>query len=268
MNRILLTTLLLGFTCAAWSADDPSRSRFSLMAGGFWPDVNTTARADGNGGRIGTKIDFESELGLADRKALFTGGLSFHAWDRHYFDFLYFDLSRSGTKPITIDINWKDQTYTRSTSIDTIFDTKVLRFSYGYAFIHDDHQRLMGQFGIHYTKVTAGLGGGPNAQRVEADTNVPLPVIGLAYDYSFTPKWSLSARGQIFRLNYEGIDGSLDNASLNVQYSFNQRFALFGGYNYYSIDVSTRKDHWNGAFEFDYYGPWLGIVAGFGEAPH
>jgi hypothetical protein len=270
MNKLLLIALMLGLSHAAWGAEseDPSRSRFSLMAGGFWPDVNTTARADGNAGRIGTKVDFESDLGLSDRKTMFTGGLGFRAWKRHYFDFLYFNLSRSGVKQIPLEINWKDQTFTRQAQLDSIFDTEVLRFSYGYAFIDNDRHRLLGQFGIHYTKVTAGLGAdASNIRRIDADTNVPLPVIGLAYDYAFTPKWSLSTRAQIFRLEFEGINGSLDNLSANVQYSFNPRFAMFLGYNYYSIDVSAKKDAWHGSFEFDYYGPWLGLVAGFGSAP-
>jgi len=269
---MLLIALMVGLAHAAWGAEaeDPSRGRFSVMAGGFWPDVNTTARADGNGGRIGTKIDFESDLGLADRKTMFTGALSFHPWKRHYFDFLYFDLSRSNTQQIPIEINWQDQTFTRQLSLDTIFETKVVRFSYGYAFIDDGHQRLMGQFGIHYTEVTAGLGvsGTSRGRRAEASSDVPLPVIGLAYDYAFTPKWSMSARAQVFRLEYEGINGALNNLNLNAQYSFNQRFALFLGYNYYSIDVDANKPHWNGSFKFDYYGPWLGLVAAFGEAPH
>jgi hypothetical protein len=267
MKKLLLIALLFGLAQSAFSADDPSRSRFSVMAGGFWPDVNTTARADGNGGRIGTKLDFESDLGLADRKAMFTGGLSFRAWDRHYFDFLYFNLSRSGRRTLDFDVNWQDQTFARQAQIDAIFDTEVLRFSYGYAFINSDRQRLLGQFGIHYTKVTAGLAGANVNRRVEADTDVPLPVIGVAYDYAMTPKWGLSARAQIFRLEFEGIDGALDNLVASVQYSFNPRFALFFGYNYYSIDVDADKDHWNGSFEFNYYGPWAGIVVGFGHVP-
>jgi predicted porin len=269
MNRLLLIALIsLGLGHAAWGADDPSRNRFSVMVGGFWPDVDTTARANGTGGRVGTQLDFESDLGLDDRDALFTGGLTFRLAKRHYFDFLYLDLKRSGQRTIDIDINWQDQTFMRQAQLDTIFDTEVLRFSYGYAFIDDDRQRLMGQFGIHYTKVTAGLGAaGANVRRAEADTDVPLPVIGLAYDYAITPKVGLSLRAQIFRLEFEGIDGALDNLSANVQYAFTPRIAAFVGYNYYSIDVDASKEHWHGSFEFNYYGPWLGVMVGFGEPP-
>ena len=37
---------------------------------GFFPTIDTHARADGNNGQIGTTIDFETDLGLEDSKTL------------------------------------------------------------------------------------------------------------------------------------------------------------------------------------------------------
>ena len=269
----LLSAALFGTLLAspvAWSEDDPTNSRFSIMVGGFWPDVDTTARADGDGGRVGTSIDFESDLGLDDRDALFTGGLSFRLAKRHYFDLLYFKLARNGVKTIDLEIDWKDQHFERQANIDSFFDTEVLRLSYGYAFVDNDRHRLLGQFGVHYTRVSAGLQ--PQTTQVqgvsvEADTDVPLPVFGLDYTFAITDKLLLNARAQLFRLEFEGIDGALDNLSLNLNYSFTPRIGAFIGYNYYSIDVDADADHWKGSFDFNYYGPWIGVVVGLGEAP-
>jgi hypothetical protein len=43
-------------------------ANFAFRIGGFFPQVDTKARADGNGGLLGTTIDFESDLGLDDSK--------------------------------------------------------------------------------------------------------------------------------------------------------------------------------------------------------
>jgi hypothetical protein len=266
VNKVLLSCLL--FICAypALSADDPQSSRFFLMAGGFWPDIDTTIRADGNGGRIGTQLDFESDLGLDDRDALPTAGAGMRLGGRHYIDVLYFKLARDGSHPIDIDISFRDQEFSRHTVIDSSFDTEVIRFSYGYAFIDNDKHLLMGQLGAHYTKVTAGLRrDNAGAVGVEATSDVPLPVIGLAYQYRFTPRLILDTRAQIFRLEYDNIEGALNNLSASLQFAFNRHFAAFVGYNYYSIDVDADADHWKGSFDFTYRGPWAGLTVGFGS---
>lgn len=266
MKRIAAIAALLLMSAAATADEDPMSSRFFVMLGGFWPDVNTTVRADGNGGRIGTRLDFESDLGLDDRDTLFTGGIGWRIAKRHFLDVLYFKLSRSGARTTDISFSFKDQDFSAQTTIDTYFDTEVFRISYGYSFIDSDRQRLLGQIGAHYTKVAAGIRrDAVGAIGEEASSDVPLPVLGLVYDYRFTPRFSVDLRAQIFRLNYEDIDGSLDNLSASLQYAFTPKVAVFAGYNYYSIDVDANRAHWRGSFDFGYKGPWAGVTVGFGE---
>ena len=105
MKAPLLATALLLPALAA--ADGESQSnKYFVMVGGFWPDVDTSVRIDGNGGRIGTQLDFESDLGLDDRDALFMAGAGMRIGERHYLDLLYFDLSRDSSHEIerTIEV--------------------------------------------------------------------------------------------------------------------------------------------------------------------
>lgn len=268
MKRIMLIGAAVFAIQPAFSADDPSDKRFSVAVGAFWPDVNTTVRLDGNGGRIGTELDFESDLGLDDRDTLFTGELAYRIGKRHHVDLLYFRLARDGEKTLDIDVSWGDREFFRQETIDSFFDTDIIRLSYGYAFIDNDRHRLMGQIGVHYTQVSAGLKRENVAEvRVEGKTDVPLPVIGLNYDYEFSDKVSLNLRAQIFRLEFDEYDGSLDNLSAALHYAFSPRWSAFVAYNYYKIDLDAEADRWNGSFEFGYHGPWLGVTAGFGSSP-
>jgi hypothetical protein len=266
MKTFLLCAALLLQSVTALAEEDAQSNRFFLMVGGFWPDVNTTVRADGNGGRIGTSLDFESDLGLADRDALFMAGAGMRLGERHYIDLLYFKLARDADHTIDRTIEFGDRVFEAQATVSASFETEVIRLSYGYAFISNDKHLLLGQIGAHYTRVTAGLSlRGDRSVSGEADSDVPLPVLGLVYDYSITPKVRLELRAQIFRLEFEGIDGALDNLTASVSYAFTPRISAMVGYNYYSMDVDAQADRWNGSFDFDYHGPWLGVMVGFGS---
>ena len=261
---VLLCCFLLPGVASAQS-EDPFDHRFSITAAAFWPNLDTTIKADGNGGRIGTSVDMESELGLKDRDTLFAGSATWNIARRHSLDLLYFELSRNGSRSVDRDIEFRDQTFPVSSAIHSLFETDVLRLSYGYAFIADDRQRLLGQFGVHYTKVTAGLDREGGSIRAEADTDVPLPVLGIAYERRLGEHFAFDVRAQIFRLEFEGIDGALDNAAINFYWAPARHVSMFVGYNYYKMDVDAEEDNWHGSFEFGYEGPWAGVLVGFGS---
>ena len=265
MKRFLLCAALL-LSTRAMAGADPQSAKYFVMVGGFWPDVNTTLRVDGNGGRIGTTVDLESDLGLADRDALFTAGAGMHIGDRHYLDLLYFNLARDANHPIDVDIDFGDQDYAAQLNLNTFFDTEVIRLSYGYALISNDRHRLLAQFGAHFTKVSVGMRLSSDREvSAEASSDVPLPVLGLDYSYSMTPRLRLDLRAQMFRLEFDDTDGALDNLTASVAYAFAPQVTAFAGYNYYSMNVDTADDHWNGSFDFSYQGPWIGFAVGFGS---
>lgn len=261
---VLLGCFLLSGAAFAQS-DDPFDHRWSISAAGYWPDVDTTIKANGNSGRVGTSLDLESDLGLKDRDALFAGGIVWNFARRHSLDLLYFELARNGNESINKDISFRDQTFPVQTTVHSLFETDVLRLSYGYAFIADDRQRLMGQFGVHYTQVTAGLDSDNGSVREEVNSDVPLPVIGFAYQRRLGERFAFDVTAQIFRLEFEGIDGALNNAAANFYWAPWQHCSIFVGYNYYSMDVDANKDRWHGSFDFGYKGPWAGVVVGFGS---
>ncbi len=127
-------------------------------------------------------------------------------------------------------------------TVNSLFETDVLRLSYGYAFIADDRQRLLGQFGVHYTKVTAGLDREGGSIRAEADSDVPLPVIGIAYERRLGEHFAFDVtRADIPPGSSKAYDGSLDNAAINFYWAPAQHFSMFVGYNYYRMDA--RRPH-------------------------
>jgi hypothetical protein len=161
-------------------------------------------------------------------------------------------------------IEFRDQTFGPQRTLRSEFETEIWRLSYSYAFVDNPRHRATAQVGMHYLRLAASLNGVEAANSAEASANAPLPVIGATYAYRFSPRWMLELRGQIFRLEIGDIDGSIDNFSAVVGVAALRSMSLFAGYNYYRVDVSLSKPHWDGATKVDYQGPWVGFVVGFG----
>jgi len=235
-----------------------------VMASGFWADINTVARADGNGGRIGTRLDLEKDLGFDDNKIRFVGGVAYQFNRRHGVVLSYFDLNRSANRTLTADIDFRDQTYERSTTLESTFDTEIWRLSYAYAFLDSPRHRATAQIGLHFPRIAIHLSRTEGTRNADAKADTPLPVIGLSYTYGFSPRWMLDLRGQIFRLQLDDIDGSIDNFSAALAFAALQNVSIFAGYNYYKMNVDISKRFWNGESQFDYQGLWVGTVIAFG----
>lgn len=271
MARIAFHTLLLIFLAAPAVAqvvgpDLSGGHTVSVMVSGFWADINTVARADGNGGRFGTRLDLEKDLGFDDNKVRFVGGVSYQFSRRHGMILSYFDLNRSAERTLTADIDFLDQTYERSTTLESSFDTEIWRLSYSYAFLDSQRHRATAQAGLHLPRIAVHLSRVEGTRNADANADTPLPVFGLSYTYRLSPRWMFDLRGQIFRLQLDDIDGSIDNFSAAVAVAAVQNVTIFAGYNYYKLKADISKRFWNGQANFDYQGPWVGTVIAFGGA--
>jgi hypothetical protein len=238
--------------------------KLSFMASGFWADINTIARADGNGGRLGTRLDLEKDLGFDDNKVRFVGGLSYQFNRRHAVILSYFDLNRSAQRTLSADIDFLNQTFERSTTLESSFDTEIWRVSYAYAFLDSAQHRATAQVGLHWPRIAMHLSRTEGTRNADASADGPLPVLGLTYTYRFSPRWMFDVRGQIFRLQMDDIDGSMDNFSAALAVAALQNVTIFAGYNYYKLKADVSKRFWNGQANFDYQGPWVGTVIAFG----
>jgi hypothetical protein len=238
--------------------------KWAVSAAGFWADVNTIARADGQGGRIGTRVDLERDLGLDDHNVSFIGGVSYRLNRRHGFELMYFELNRSAERTLTTNIDFLDEVFAPQTVIESSLDTEIWRLSYEYAFVDQPRHRATAQAGLHYVRMAAHLARSAGTRSAVASADAPLPVIGLGYAYRFSPRWMFEARAQLFRLQFDDMDGSIDNFSAAIGVAPLRSLNVLAGYNYYRINVDISKRFWNGESNLDYQGPWLGFVVGFG----
>src|SRR6185312_5185509 len=180
---------------------------------------------DGQGGRLGTRVDLEQDLGLDDHNLSFIGGVSYQFKRRHGFELMYFDLSRSAQRTLTTNIDFLDEVFAPQTVLASSLDTEIWQLSYEYAFLDQSRHRATAQVGLHYVRLSAHLGRSAGTRSATASADATPAVIGVA-----------------------------PLRSVNV----------FAGYNYYRMNVNISKRLWNGESNLDYQGPWVGFVVGFG----
>jgi hypothetical protein len=73
----------------------------------------------------------------------------------------------------------------------------------------------------------------------------------------------VDAQVQLFALEYENIDGNLQDYRLSVIWQPKTWLGLGVGYNQLSIDVDVDKKRFDGEFDWDYKGPMIFYNASF-----
>ena len=107
--------------------------RFGAQLGAFLTTRDTKIRLDSNVG-LGTEINLESDLGLESSTEVGRLDLFWRFKKRHRLDFNIFDLSRSGTSQLSIEIDYMGTIFEIGTTVASNFDITIYEVSYAYLF--------------------------------------------------------------------------------------------------------------------------------------
>jgi opacity protein-like surface antigen len=250
--------VLFALPLSALAANDPWNAPFTLQIGVLDAKADTTVRLDSNGGRLGTSLSFEGDLGVDEKKALPTFDMSWRINPYHGIEASYVSLKRDGARPINGTINWGEVTFPVSTVVNSTFDSDIIRLAYRYSFFNTGGSELSVLAGIHYTKLSTSLAGaGGVVASQEASVKYPLPTIGARYSGRFADNWRITGFGQLLKLKINEYDGEVLNLAGGVEWAFAPN--MFGGlgYDYYKYSLSSTKDNARGEFEFRFDGPKL-----------
>jgi hypothetical protein len=267
--RALVLALALGGSWAARA--DPLNDTFGISLGAFILSTHTTVRADGSPApgapvEVGTPFNVERELGISDRTSFRVDGY-WRFFERHKIRVMYFDESRSGQKSITDEIVFRGQTFPINTQVSAQFDTRVGELAYEYAFLRGEHYELAGSLGIHdltfKLQLTAVGQIVSQQQSARADSNSPLPVIGVHYVWEFYPQWSLDAMFQFFALKFQQYDGNLQDYNATVFYMPWKNFGFGAGWNEFRTSLNIDNASYDGHLAWRYGGVRLFFRASY-----
>jgi len=245
--------------------------KYWVELSGFWPDVNSTVQVSSKEHpNIGTKVDLESDLALADRKVLpaVNAGARFGHW---VIGAEYYSLHREGGRSITRDIVFDDATYHAGASINAGFDSDIYRLTIGYNIIQRENAELGVALGGHVTDFDvflngeATVDGNPVAQTRNRAHSVlaPLPTIGAYGGVEIMPRLMLGGRVDWLSLKVGDYKGRLWNAQIQANYRVWKSVELGLMYRYVDYKLDVEKERWLGTMTYRFNGPALVLRVGF-----
>ena len=243
----------------------PGEERFFFSGGVFLPNFDTNLRVDDKTLGAGTGIDIENDLGLKSDETTFWLGGYWRFAARHRLSVGYTQFKRDATATAKTDLTIGDEIFPAGASLNSEFKFKILPVNYAYSFMKREKFELAASIGLHWNSVdfdvkgSGSLGNQDLDANVSANADVPLPLIGLRFDYHFTPRWTAGLHGEFFALNIDadtfGFSGSLINLKLSTEYWIFNNVALGAAINYFNLDVDVDDNDWKGEFDYQYWGP-------------
>ena len=173
----------------------------------------------------------------------------------HRLQFGYFELGRDSTTTLLEDLPIGDEIFPAGTQIDVDSSLETWRFAYGFSLMNDAQKELGLLVGMHITKVDARVTAPETGQFVQSEIDTPLPVIGAFGSVALGEKTNLMARLEIFRMEFDVFEGSLNAAHLALNHYLTEKFGVGVGYNYFGMNLDSPEPGLRGSVELRHHGP-------------
>jgi hypothetical protein len=222
-------------------AGNPDSDNFTLRLGAFIiSSINTRLALSDAAGHGGQEVDLTKDLGIRNSLNVFRADAEWRFTARQKIQLTYFDINRSNSHVLTSSINWGDQTYPVSATVNAHFRTNIYKLNYGYTFFRNETntQEICGLVGIHVTGVNASLGlavAGVGAAAEGASITAPLPVFGLEWSARLSAKLTSHVSYEYFGLSLDNkYEGNLSDFQAMLEYGIVRYWNLGVGYNRYT----------------------------------
>ena len=183
----------------------------------YLPDRDTRLGVDGVISGVNEDFDFERATGVKQSDETLAIDFGWQFAKKWSLFASYFKSTGATGAVLTEDIEWKDVVFPAGSNTVIGQEFSVTRVFFGYEFDTSARHEIGIGLGIHQIKFTGFIHGeilttgGPNVSRAEiVGVEVPLPNIGIWYNYSISPNW-------VFRSHFEWMDAKLFNAPKNAR---------------------------------------------------
>lgn len=243
-----------------------------FRGGWFFPQFDTDLRVDS---RLdtGTRVNLEDDLGLEHSTHTWFAGAKWRFFKRHRLTVEYWKTERSASRGLSRAITVEDEVYQLGARMDTHFNLEMVPVSYSFSFLKSERHELAASLGVHWSRLEFGLLGSAsvpvNGAMEDGNTSVdirpdlPLPLLGLDYEFKVTDNWKLSTRAGYFSMDIKDVDGSLIAAGIETEYWLGKHVAAGFGVDYFKLGVRADLDSFRGDTEYSYVGPKAFFKLGF-----
>ena len=222
------------------------KDRFRVSLGAFYAESTTQARLGSSSGGTGVDVNFEDTLGLPARKTIGEVAAYWRISERWRVDLNYFRLTRKGSRTLTENLTWGDNTYTIGTTVNSSFEISDLRAGLGYSFFRTADKEVGIGVGLHSTAFKASLDSASAGAASESAT-APLPVLALYGNFALTDTWALKAGTDWLSLAYDKYSGSIRASVFDIVYQPFKQVAF--GVGMHSLNVRLGIDNPHSKFD-------------------
>ena len=228
---------------------------FELRAGLYFNNISSKIiRLPGDGGPA-EEIELEDVFGVDRRDDVLNAEAIWRFGHYHRIQVGYFELGRDSRTILLQDLTIGDETFPAGATIDVKADFEIARVAYGFSLMNDAQKELGVLVGVHMADVETLVRSEDTGQEVSSRADTPLPVIGIFGSVALGDRLDLGANIEIFRMEFDTYEGSLNAFNLNLTYYFTQRMGAGLGYNYFSMDLNSPEDGLRGSTQIRHHGP-------------
>jgi hypothetical protein len=228
--------------------------RFSLGLGFAVFSGFDTAIEYGAGGLISANLDLEDELDVDEESSSARIDAQYSFSRAHRLDLSYYDIRRDGTTTLLADSQVGDILFPAGAAVSTELDTTIYKIAYRYCFVTDPKTTISASFGIHWMAIDFQMETASSTLEESFSVDAPLPLIGLHWEYAFTPKWRLAVGTEALRFDLGEIRGVVNDTRLTIEHDTFEHLGWGIGYNAFSLDGHVDDGDENLELEYGYQG--------------
>ncbi len=211
-------------------------------------------------------LDPEGNLDLPEISSVTTIYGSYNFNQKHKIGFSFFSVNRESSI-FSFDKTFED---IRVVGDATISDTtNFYMLDYGYTLFNDDRSQIKLLVGIYsldlkYVFEAKGditIDGVTTSGSILEDANVfaPLPLVGLDFWFSFTPKWSMATQVSFVAGAFDDVSAVVVQTGINAQYKFNKNIGGVIGLTSFAADVVIEDNIEKQNISYAYDGLFMGL---------
>jgi hypothetical protein len=235
MRKALILLTLFALACL------PAQRASALLEveAYFWYMLPDGTIAVGSGGRSGTTLDLETDLGYADYEGV--PGLTVVVGDRHQVGLNYFSMELSSSDRVRQDSRFGPLTFPGGSKVSSDFEAEFARGFYRY-----DMGSSFARGGLiaggQYMDFSARLSSASAGQTTEEMTAV-IPIVGVYFVGHPLPFFGFRGSAVGSRWDIGDVEAAFMDIEFGAELTFLGGFFAAGGYRYVTIDATYDEDN-------------------------
>jgi hypothetical protein len=253
---------LLAFSAGAQArmAEQALRATWTLQLAPTAFQADSDVRAATSLQPIGTELDFESSLGLSQRRQSPEVLLAVRPWNRHRFTLGHFRVERSGSTTVAGEVRFAGQVFGVGTSVRSRLETQVASFDYAYSVWQSPSAEVTLGLGLHRVDLQAMLASPSESRSAIESASLIAPTLRLGGSAALDARWSIHGHWHELQHRHDEYRGSLRSYQVAVQAQLTPQVAAALGFRHFQLHLDVGRPDWVGFARTRYRGPFVALA--------